>query len=238
MSKSPATGRRRRSASSAQQSVERSEGRKSRGEKKADEKPRSSSAVQKPADKPKKKRKAAPPAARKRRRGPTPPGTNDAELTKQVATPRAFVVRKSSIAGRGAFARRALGKGVRIAEYTGVRITPDEADDLYPFPEDGTPHHTFLFNVDDNTVIDGSREGDPSRFINHSCDPNCETVIEEDRVFIDTIRKIKADEELVYDYQFVLEEPHNKANKKLYPCYCGARKCRGTILADKRKFKG
>lgn len=185
-----------------------------------------------------KKRKPAPPAARKRRRGPTPPGTDDSELTQQVLTPRAFVIRKSSIAGRGAFAKRAIDKGVRVAEYTGVRMTPDEADDMYPFPEDGKPHHTFLFNVDDNTVIDGSREGDPSRFINHSCDPNCETVIEEDRVFVDTIRKIAADEELVYDYQFVLEEPHNAANRKLYPCYCGAKKCRGTILADKRKFKG
>src|SRR5690606_1407199 len=104
-------------------------------------------------------------------------------------------------------------------------------------PEDGTPHHTFLFNLDDHTVVDGSSGGDPCRFINHSCAPNCETVIEEDRIFVETIRSVREGEELVYDYQFILEEPHTAAAKKLYPCLCGSRNCRRTILADKRKHR-
>lgn len=177
-------------------------------------------------------RKAAP--ARKKR-GPTPPGTDDTELTRSVARPRAFAIRKSAIAGRGAFATRDIRKGERIAEYVGKRITPDEADERYPFPENGEPHHTFLFNLDDYTVVDGSEQGDSCRFINHSCDPNCETVIEDDRIFVDTIRAVKKGAELVYDYQFILDEPHTPAAKRQYPCYCGSKKCRGTILTSKRK---
>jgi len=231
MSKSSPATRRRRSASATEAKVESPGARKRSRAKKDLEKPLNGSRSKRGA------RKSSPPAARRRRRGPTPPGTDDSLLTQRVLKPRAFVVKKSAIAGRGAFAKRDLPKGVRIAEYTGARITPDEADEKYPFPEDGRPHHTFLFNVDEHTVIDGSVGGDPSRFINHSCSPNCEAVIEEDRVFIDTIKPIRAGEELVYDYQFILEEPHNAANRKLYPCYCGSRKCRGTILADKRKHR-
>lgn len=182
-----------------------------------------------------KRTRATTPPARTRRRGPTPPGTDDGALSQPVMKPRPFVIRRSPIAGRGAFATRDLPKGVRIAEYTGRRITPDEADELYPYPEDGRPHHTFLFNLDEYTVVDATVGGDPCKYINHSCDPNCEAVIEEDRIFIETLRPIKAGEELVYDYQFILDEPHTAAAKRLYPCYCGSPKCRGTILAKKRR---
>ena len=144
-----------------------------------------------------------------------------------------FELRRSRIQGRGAFAKRRIRKGTRIIEYTGEIITDEEADRRYD-DEKMDRHHTFLFAVDVNHVIDGARRGNDARFINHSCDPNCEAVEYDGRIFIEALKNIKKGEELVYDYHFILEEPHNAANKKLYPCNCGSKKCRGTILAKKR----
>ena len=61
-----------------------------------------------------------------------------------------------------------------------------------------------------------------------------EAVEEDGRIFIDSIRKIRKGEELTYDYNYILDEPHTPANKRIYPCNCGTRNCRGTILAKKR----
>ena len=61
-------------------------------------------------------------------------------------------------------------------------------------------HHTFLFSVTSRTVIDASRGGNEARFINHSCDPNCETEIEKGRVYVFALRDIPLGEELNYDY--------------------------------------
>lgn len=158
-------------------------------------------------------------------------------LSKPVTRPRPFEVRKSRIHGTGAFATRTIRKGERIAEYRGEHISDDEASRRYPDPDEGTAHHTFLFQLDDDTVIDAAVNGNAARYINHSCDPNCEAVIEDDRVFIEALRTIRPGQELCYDYQFVLEERHTPALKKLYPCYCGSKKCRGTILKPKNQVR-
>ena len=147
-----------------------------------------------------------------------------------------FKVVHSPVHGRGIVATEPIADGERIIEYVGEKITPAEADRRYPFVE-GEPQHTFLFSVSDRVIIDASSGGNVSRFINHSCDPNCEAEIERGRVFIHAIRNIEPGEELGYDYWFVLEEPHNKKNKELYKCNCGAKNCRGTMLADKRKAR-
>lgn len=149
-------------------------------------------------------------------------------------TPRPFEIRSSPIAGKGAFATRRIPKGARIVEYKGERISHAEADRRHPFNE-GTPHHTVLFTLDDDWVVDAGVKGNAARFINHSCDPNCEAVIEDGRIWIEALKTIEPGTELVYDYQFTLEEPHTPRNKKLYPCRCGSKKCRGTILAKKRR---
>ena len=147
-----------------------------------------------------------------------------------------FRLVRSGIHGKGVIATEHIPAGQRLIEYTGERITPAEADRRYPFDE-SKPQHTFLFSVTNRTVIDAAHGGNVARFINHSCDPNCEAVIERGRVFIHALRDIEPGEELGYDYWFVLEEPHNAANKALYPCYCGSANCRGTLLADKRKAR-
>jgi len=128
---------------------------------------------------------------------------------------------------------QSIPRGIRIGEYRGERISEDEADRRYPEEGDG-PHHTFLFALDDGMVIDAGVGGNSIRFLNHSCDPNCEALEEDGRIFIHSLRRIRRGEELVYDYNFILETPHTPAEKRRYPCNCGARDCRGTILARKR----
>jgi uncharacterized protein len=149
---------------------------------------------------------------------------------------RPFKMVQSKIHGRGVRATRDIPAGELLMEYVGEVITPSEADRRYPFDEN-EPHHTFLFSVNSRKIIDAAHNGNVARWINHSCDPNCEAVVEKGRVFIYSLRDIKKGEELVYDYWFVLDEPHTKKMKALYPCRCGSKNCRGTILADRRKAK-
>jgi hypothetical protein len=148
--------------------------------------------------------------------------------------PRPFTIRKSRIQGLGAFATRWIPAGSRIIEYTGERITPDEADARYD-DEAMRRHHTFLFSVDDHTVIDAAVGGNAAKFINHCCDPNCEAVDRGGRIFIEALREIAPGEELYYDYAYEFDEPLTPALRRKYPCHCGSPNCRGTILARRRK---
>ncbi|HXT16116.1 MAG TPA: SET domain-containing protein-lysine N-methyltransferase [Gemmatimonadaceae bacterium] len=143
-----------------------------------------------------------------------------------------FEIRPSPIQGLGAFATRHIPAGTRLIEYAGQRLTPAEADARYP--DDDARHHTFLFAIDDDVVIDAAVDGNDARFINHSCDPNCDAVVDDGRIWIETIRDVEPGAELAYDYAYILEERHSPAAKRKYPCHCGAGTCRKTILAKKR----
>lgn len=118
-------------------------------------------------------------------------------------------------------------------EYLGERISHREADRRYATEHEHSPH-TMLFAVDDRVVIDATQRGNSARFINHSCQPNCEAVQEERRIFIVAKKKIDAGAELSYDYNLVLDERHTPAVKRAHACFCGARRCRGTLLGSKR----
>jgi SET domain-containing protein len=141
-----------------------------------------------------------------------------------------ILVRRSRIQGRGVFAARDIDEGERIVEYLGTRISSEEADAQSPDDEASSRHHTFLFAVDDKIVIDGSRGGNDARLINHSCDPNCEIVIERRRIFIHALRAIRAKEELSYDYWYVTDTGYTLDDlRRIYPCRCGTPSCRGTL---------
>jgi SET domain-containing protein len=140
-----------------------------------------------------------------------------------------FEVRNSRIHGRGVYAARPIRKGARIIEYLGERVSHAEADRRYELKSDDDGH-TFLFVASNRTVIDAGVDGNEARFINHSCAPNCESVIEGSRVFIDAIRNIKPGDELGYDYSLTWESTDDPEELALYTCRCGARKCRGTML--------
>jgi len=144
-----------------------------------------------------------------------------------------YAVRRSRIHGRGVFAARDIPKGTRIIEYRGARISYDLAAERYPdFATE--PTHTFLFELDEDTVIDAGQRGNAARWINHSCAPNCEAVDEGGRIYIESIRRIRAGEELGYDYNIALEERHTAAERRRWACSCGAPACRGTLLAARR----
>ena len=138
-------------------------------------------------------------------------------------------VRDSGIQGKGVYALRRIPKNTWIIEYTGERITHDEADQRYD-DEAMERHHTFLFTVDDQICIDAIRGGNDARFINHSCDPNCEAILSDGKIFIAALKPIEAGEELSYDYGYHLEDETMDEAVRKYPCRCGAKNCRGTIL--------
>jgi SET domain-containing protein len=142
---------------------------------------------------------------------------------------RPYVVRHSTIHGRGVFAARSIAKDERIIEYRGQRTTWEIANDRPSPPDD--PYHTFVFGLDDGRVIDASVRGNAARWINHSCRPNCEALEDNGRVFIAARREIRPGEELTYDYALVLDGRVSKRQRDAYRCLCGARRCRGTMLA-------
>jgi uncharacterized protein len=153
--------------------------------------------------------------------------------------PRKIVARKSSIHGNGVFALVPIAKGERIIEYKGKRRTHAQVDAGDTGAADSG--HTFLFTLNDDYVIDANFSGNSARWINYSCNPNCEAVLEENerdpkksKVFIEARRAIKAGEELTYDYGITLDEPHTARMKKIWACHCGARNCTGTMLKPKR----
>ena len=152
-----------------------------------------------------------------------------------IAEPALIRVRRSKVHGRGVFATRAIRKGRRIVEYVGERVSHEEADRRYADKTDND-NHTFLFIVDHKTVIDAGMGGNAARFINHSCDPNCESVTQHRRVFIDALRDIGAGEELTYDYQ-IQRDPDDPANvDEVFACRCTAKSCRGTMLWPARRL--
>ena len=134
-----------------------------------------------------------------------------------------LIIRSSDIHAAGCFALESIPKGTRVLEYTGERITKAEGDNRY----DGRPF-TYLFGVGDGEVIiDGHGM---AMFVNHSCDPNCETDEEGDRVYIITLRDVAAGEELTYDYW--LYDGDDDA-----PCYCGSPNCRGSMYSPEELKK-
>ena len=141
------------------------------------------------------------------------------------------------------FAARDLPAEYRLIQYQGRLLTHAQADRRYGGSiESG---HTFLFTLNDRYVLDGNEGGNSARWMNHSCEPNCQAVLHEhpgkdrrrDRIFIETLRPVSAGEELVYDYGIALEVPHTQRLKKLWACRCGTAACTGTLLKPKKRMR-
>lgn len=137
-------------------------------------------------------------------------------------------VRHSAIAGRGAFAKQALKKGQVIIEYTGMVRKERPEDDV-------RGGDVYLFGLDRDWLIDPAMGGNQARFINHSCEPNCESEIKARRVFVLAMRDIAKGEELTYDYLMDVGRKPTPQDRKNFPCYCGTPSCRGTMLKLPKK---
>ena len=147
---------------------------------------------------------------------------------------RRIQTRRSGVHGKGVFALVDIAEGETLIEYVGEVISWPEAQRRHPHNAQD-PNHTFYFHIDEEHVIDALFGGNSSRWINHSCDANCEADEQEGRIFIKARRNILAGEELNYDYGLIIDERYTKKLKAEYPCWCGAKKCRGTLLAPKKK---
>jgi SET domain-containing protein len=139
-------------------------------------------------------------------------------------TPR-IEVRESRVHGRGVYATKPIPKGARIIEYTGQHVPWEDG------PDDKNNPHTFLFGLESGEVINPEIGGNDARWINHCCDPNCEAIEEDDRIFIYAMRHIEAGQELFYDYAMEIDEPITEKSKKEFACQCGSSNCRGTMLS-------
>lgn len=151
---------------------------------------------------------------------------------------RKITVRRSPMHGNGVFAAVDLPAGTELIEYKGRLITPEAANELYP--DEMETGHTFLFALNDDWIIDANVGGNDARWINHGCEPNCIPYLHEhgtdhrkDRVIIETLRDVKAGEELCYDYGISFEVRHTARLKKIWACRCGAPSCTGTMLQPK-----
>jgi SET domain-containing protein len=131
----------------------------------------------------------------------------------------ALVIRSSSIHAAGCYTTKAIKKGTRVCEYDGPRFTKEEADERY-----ADRFITYLFSCGERgEVIDGFGS---AMFINHCCDPNCETEEVDGRIYVCAVRDIAAGEELTYEYH-LYDSDDTEGD-----CYCGAAKCRGTMFSE------
>jgi SET domain-containing protein len=129
-------------------------------------------------------------------------------------------VGKSGMHGKGVFAAQPITKGTRILEYIGEKISPAEATRRI------AQGNAYIFFFDARSDIDGKTPKNTARYINHSCEPNCETDLLDGQIWILALRDIQDGEELSYDYGYEL------AGYAQRPCTCGAKTCCGYILAQ------
>ena len=130
------------------------------------------------------------------------------------------MIRSSAIHAAGCITLDPVRRGQRILEYDGPRLAKSMADIRY-----AERIVTYLFGIGDgDMVIDGFGTG---MFLNHSCDPNCESENRGDRIFVIATRDIAAGEELVYEYNLYDSDLEDTCD-----CYCGAPQCRGTMFSD------
>jgi uncharacterized protein len=130
-------------------------------------------------------------------------------------------VKESKLHNMGLFTDIGIKRGTRIIEYIGEKINAEESERREE--ENLKKGTTYLFILDDEHCIDGEIYGNESKYINHSCEPNCDVDITDGRIFIFAARDIKPDEELTLDYAF----PHDDIVRNV--CNCGSAKCRGFL---------
>jgi len=131
-----------------------------------------------------------------------------------------LIFKVSPIHGTGGFARVDIPSGTRVIEYVGERITKQESLARCERSNE------YIFAIDDEHDLDGSVDWNPARFLNHSCEPNCEAQFLEGRIWLVAIREIRAGEELTFNYSYDLEDYRE------HPCHCGAKSCVGYIVAE------
>jgi SET domain-containing protein len=150
----------------------------------------------------------------------------------QASSKRLWTVKRSSIHNRGIFAKHDIPYDSPIIEYVGEKITKAESrrrgDALMEKSKKTGCAAVYVFTLNKRYDIDGGKGRNPARYINHSCDPNCEAYIIRGRIWIYSLREIKAGEELTYNYGFDADTWDD------HPCRCGSKRCIGYIVEEKQ----
>jgi SET domain-containing protein len=131
-----------------------------------------------------------------------------------------LIFRQSAIHGIGGFAAKDIQNGERVIDYVGERI------DRWESLRRCEGNNEYIFALSEEDHMDGNVEWNAARLINHSCEPNCEAVMEEGKIWIVARRRIAAGEEITFNYGFDLEDYRE------YPCRCGSVSCVGYIVAE------
>lgn len=139
---------------------------------------------------------------------------------------RRITARRSPVHGTGLFALQSIAAGERLIEYKGEVTSWRRA----AARQRSGSGHTFVFGLSDGRVIDGSRNGNSARFLNHACAPNCEAIETDDRIFIHAITEIRPGDELTIDYGLVVDGEITEDVKEQYACHCGISGCRQSML--------
>jgi len=144
------------------------------------------------------------------------------------------VVGKSRVHGNGVFAACDIAKGEKVIEYVGRVVTKKEADKIADEQLEKSNGHkdcggVYIFELNKKYDVEWNVEWNSARYINHSCEPNCETEGDDEHVWIEALRDIKKGEELGYDYCYDID------NWDEHPCECGASDCVGYIVAEKER---
>lgn len=148
-----------------------------------------------------------------------------------------YIVRKSKVHGNGVFAAKDISKGTKIIEYIGKKVTKKQAEKIAEIQfkkgesKKTSEGHVYLFELNSKYDIDGNVSWNPARFINHSCDPNCETDNIRGHIWICAKKNIKKGEELSYDYGYSL------ADALEHPCKCGSKNCCGYIVSSRVRWR-
>ncbi|MEI8112423.1 MAG: SET domain-containing protein-lysine N-methyltransferase [Bacteroidia bacterium] len=150
-----------------------------------------------------------------------------------IAVNRDFTgVQNSSVHGKGVFAKKIIPKGTRVFEYAGERVLKANlSQDLV----NGLTSLVYVMNLNETLAIDGERGGNDARFINHSCDPNCEVLYFNETPYVYAMHEIQEGQELHFDYKlgFDTETEYTASQKReWFPCNCGSDNCRGTLVSS------
>ncbi len=139
-------------------------------------------------------------------------------------------IRQSPIHGRGIFATRKIRKGTRIIQYVGEKIDKDESNrrglELFETAQKTGGASVYIFDLNDEWDLDGNKEYNDARLINHSCEPNAEMVNEDDELWLFALRDILPEEEITFDYGYDIEHFLD------HPCRCGKDSCVGYIVSQ------
>ena len=137
--------------------------------------------------------------------------------------------KKSGINNWGLFASKSISKGEKVIEYKGKKYTHKQVDENDKFDNSKA---IYLFTLNDKYVLDGDTNTNTAKYINHSCDPNCDVDIIKGKIWISAIKDIKKGDELSYDYGFGYDKDFRQ-----FPCKCGSKNCCGYIVRDDQRWR-